>query len=230
MIRALAANDRHARERARETIAATYWKPVYKYIRLRWNASREDAEDLTQEFFARAFDRATLERYDSARARFRTFLRTCVDAAVANARRDAERMKRGGAVTFVSMDFAGAEGELAGVSAPPDEEVDAFFHREWVRAVFEQAVDHLRRECIFKQREEHFAMFMRYDVEPMDHDHRPTYAELARDCGIPETQVTNYLALARRRFRHHVLDVLVDLTGNDEEYAEAARDLLGVDA
>lgn len=229
VIRALDHDDRETRDRARDTLAATYWKPVYKYIRLRWNASREDAEDLTQDFFVQAFDRATFERYDAGRARFRTFLRTCIDGTVTNARRDANRVKRGGAVTFVPMDFAGAELELAGVSPPADTQLDEFFHREWVRAVFEQAVDRLRRECDAEGREKHFELFMRYDVEPMDDGQRPTYARLARDHDLPETQVTNFLSLARRRFRQHVLDVLVDLTGSDEEYAEAARELLGVD-
>jgi RNA polymerase sigma factor (sigma-70 family) len=230
MIRALGDDDRETRDRARETVAGTYWKPVYKYVRLRWNASREDAEDLTQDFFVQVFDRPTLERYDAGRARFRTFLRTCVDRVVANSRRDANRVKRGGAITFVPMDFAGAELELAGVAAPGDAQIDEFFRREWVRAVFEQAVDRLHRECVVEAREPHFTLFMRYDVEPMDDGKRPTYAQLSRDLGLPETQVTNFLALVRRRFRHHVLEVLVDLTGNDEEYAEAARDLLGVEA
>lgn len=230
VIRALGADDRATRDRARETLAATYWKPAYKYVRLRWNASREDAEDLTQDFFIHVFDHATLERYDAGRARFRTFLRTCIDGVVANARRDASRVKRGGAITFVPMDFAGAELELAGVAPPADAQVDEFFRREWVRAVFEQAVDRLRRECIAEGRERHLALFMRYDVEPMNDGERPTYARLARDLDLPETQVTNFLALVRRRFRHHVLAVLVDLTGNDAEYAEAARDLLGVEA
>jgi RNA polymerase sigma factor (sigma-70 family) len=230
VIRALNTDDRETRDRARETLAATYWKPVYKYVRLRWNASREDAEDLTQDFFIQAFDRSTLERYDARRARFRTFLRTCVDGVVANARRDATRAKRGGAITFVPMDFAGAELELAGIAPPADAQLDDFFRREWVRAVFEQTIERLRRECRAEGREQHFALFMRYDVEPLDDGARPTYARLARDLGLPETQVTNFLALARRRFRHHVLEVLVDLTGNDDEYAEAARDLLGVDA
>src|SRR5690242_5910909 len=99
VIRALDDGDPATRERARDALARTYWKPVYKYIRLRWNASREDAEDLTQEFFAQAFERATLERYDASRVRFRTFLRTCVDGSVANARRDSNRIKRGGAFT-----------------------------------------------------------------------------------------------------------------------------------
>src|SRR5213595_3871737 len=89
VIRALDIDDRDTRDRARETLAATYWKPVYKYVRLRWNASREDAEDLTQDFFVQAFDRSTLERFDADRARFRTFVRTCVDGVVANSRRDA---------------------------------------------------------------------------------------------------------------------------------------------
>jgi RNA polymerase sigma factor (sigma-70 family) len=229
VIRALDHDDREIRDRARDTLAATYWKPVYKYIRLRWTASREDAEDLTQDFFAQAFDRAVLQRYDAGRARFRTFLRTCIDGTVANARRDASRIKRGGDMMFVSMDFAGAESELAGVSPPADAQLDEFFHREWVRAVFEQAVDRLRRECEQEGRDKHLELFMRYDVQPMDDGQRPTYARLARDLDLAETQVTNFLSLARRRFRQHVLDVLADLTASDEEYAEAARELLGVD-
>src|SRR5438046_9443207 len=191
VIRALDIDDRETRDRARETLAATYWKPVYKYVRLRWSASREDAKDLTQEFFIQAFDRSMLERYDASRARFRTFLRVCVDGVVANARRDATRVKRGGAITFVSMDFAGAELELASVAPPADAELDEFFRREWVRAVFEQAVERLRQECQAERREQHFALFMRYDVEPMDDGTRPTYARLARDLRLPETQVTN---------------------------------------
>lgn len=229
VIHALRDADLETRDRARETLAATYWKPVYKYVRLRWNASREDAEDLTQDFFVQIFDRATLEQYDAERARFRTFLRTCIDHTVARARRDAGRAKRGGAITFIPMDFAGAELELTGVAPPADAQLDEFFRREWVRAVFEQALDRLRRECEVEGRVEHFTLLMRYDVEPMDDGKRPTYAHLAKSVGLPETQVTNFLALARRRFRHHVLGVLVELTGSDAEYAEAARDLLGVE-
>jgi RNA polymerase sigma factor (sigma-70 family) len=230
VIRALGDADRQTRDRAREIIAATYWRPVYKYVRLKWNASREDAEDLTQEFFGQVFDRATLERYDAERARFRTFLRTCVDGTVANARRDAKRIKRGGAIRLVPMDFAGAELELAGVAPPADAMLDEFFRREWIRAVFEQAVSRLRAECDADGHEPHFALFMRYDVEPMNDGARPTYAQLAQEFRLPETRVTNFLSLSRRRFRQHVLDILADLTGNEAEYAEAARDLLGIDA
>jgi DNA-directed RNA polymerase specialized sigma24 family protein len=61
------------------TLVEGYWRPVYTYIRLRWRLSPEDAEDATQAFFADAFEKGWLDRYDPDRARFRTFIRVCVD-------------------------------------------------------------------------------------------------------------------------------------------------------
>src|SRR5439155_26153422 len=58
----------------------------------------EDAKDLTQAFFTRTLEKNSFERYDPAQARFRTYLRTCVDGFVANERKSAGRIKRGGAV------------------------------------------------------------------------------------------------------------------------------------
>src|SRR6266540_3962304 len=75
--------DPGVRGQALDRIVAVYWKPVYKYIRLRWLKSKEDAQDLTQEFFARVIEKDFLAGYDPGRARLRTFLRTCVDALVA---------------------------------------------------------------------------------------------------------------------------------------------------
>ncbi len=228
VVDALASADAGARERAFETIATIYWKPVYKYIRFRFTLGHEDSEDLTQEFFRLAFEKAWLARYDAGRARFRTFLRTCVDGHVGNWRRAEQRAKRGGDYSFVPMDFATAEREFLAGTPPPDADVEAYFQREWVRAVFELAIARLRAECRDTGKDIPFALFLRYDVEPTHTDARPGYAELAREFALPETQVTNFLAFARRRFRHQVLQALAELTGNPEEYAEAVRDLLGV--
>ena len=57
----------------------------------------------------------------------------------------------------------------------------------------------------------------------------PSYAELAREMGIPETQVTNHLAWARREFRRLVLEALEEATGSEEEFRAEARQLLGID-
>ncbi len=218
------------RERAFGTLVAIYWKPLYKYIRFRWNLGHEDGEDLTQEFFRLAFEKAWLSRYDPALARFRTFVRTCVDRHVSNWRRAERRTKRGGAFAMVSMDFDLAAREFQDGAPAPDCDVEAVFQAEWVRAVFELAIARLRVECEASGKEQPFALFMRHDVEGGQRDDRPSYGDLAREFSLPQTQVNNFLALARRRFRHHVLAALAELTGNQEEYAEAVRDLLGTAA
>lgn len=82
MLEALGAPDPETRSRAAAVLAATYWQPVYTYLRLRWRASPEEAEDLTQEFFDRALERGFFVCYDPARARFRTFVRVCVDRPI----------------------------------------------------------------------------------------------------------------------------------------------------
>lgn len=93
------------RRRAFETLIAAYWKPVYKYIRLRWGKSNEDAKDATQEFFARVMEKEFLASYDPAKARLRTFLRVCLDGFVANLDKAAHRIKRGGDAQILSLDF-----------------------------------------------------------------------------------------------------------------------------
>ena len=110
----VAASSANQEERARafEVLATAYWMPVYKYIRIKWNKPTEDARDLTQGFFAEAIEKNFFARYDASKARFRTFLRTCLDAFVANENKAANRKKRGGGATILSMDFDGAEEQL----------------------------------------------------------------------------------------------------------------------
>jgi DNA-directed RNA polymerase specialized sigma24 family protein len=228
VIRALASADGAVRSRAVAMVAEIYWKPVYKYVRLRWMLGHEDSEDLTQDFFRLAFEKDWLARYDSDLARFRTFVRACVDGHVSNWRRAGQRVKRGGDVTFVAMDFGAAEQEYRDHAPAPDADVDAYFHAEWVRSVFSLAVSRLRAECEADGKMLAYTLFMKRDVDMIEDDSRPSYAALAREFGLPETQVTNFLALARRRFRQRVLDALAELSGSPEEYAEAVRDLLGI--
>ena len=71
-------------------------------------------------------------------------------------------------------------------------------------------------------------MFERYDLLPAGTE-RPTYSQLGADVGIPTTQVTNYLAFARRELRRLVLERLNALCATDEEFRLEARDLLGFD-
>jgi RNA polymerase sigma-70 factor (ECF subfamily) len=225
-IEAARSSDPGERRRALDRFVSVYWKPVYKYVRARHRKSAEDAQDLTQDFFGSLLDRDTLAAYDPGRARLRTFLRSCVDALVAAADRDARRLKRGGGFAPLSLEFELAEGELARSGIPGPDRVDELFEREWVRSLFAAAVDQLRAHYAAKGRGEAFAIFARYDLDDAEPG-RPTYADLAREHGIPVTDVTNHLAAARREFRRISLEILRETTASDDEFRREARSLLG---
>ena len=95
VVLALASTDAAERTRAFDTLVACYWKPLYKFARVAWGRSREDAEDLTQSFFARAFEKESLAAYDVAKASFRTFLRLLFERHVNNEWKAGQRIKRG---------------------------------------------------------------------------------------------------------------------------------------
>lgn len=218
--------DAETRRLAFATLIEAYWKPVYKYLRLKWRLDPEQAADLTQDFFAGTLEKDVLGRYDADRARFRTYLRLCLDGFVSNARKAESRLKRGGGVALVPLDFSTAEGELLKhePSAPAD--VDELFYQEWVRALFQLAVADLRASADAAGRASMFAVFERYDlVDPAEE--RPTYAAIARELNLTPAMVTNHLAAMRRQFRRHVLDRLRDLTTSDDEFEAEARRLLG---
>ncbi len=229
VILAASSADPEARRQAFSSIVEAYWKAVYKYARLRWHAAADEAEDLTQAFFARAFEKSFFTSYDPGKARFRTFLRACLDGFVANERKAAQRLKRGGGVRLVPLDFKSAEGELRqhDLAVPPD--MDEFFDREWARSIFGLAVDRLRAHYTHGGREKYFLVFERYDLEASASGERLTYSDLARELGLRPTDVTNYLAAARRQFRAFVLERLRELTATDEEFSDEAKRLLGVD-
>ncbi|HEU4887250.1 MAG TPA: sigma-70 family RNA polymerase sigma factor [Thermoanaerobaculia bacterium] len=218
---ALASSDASERTRAFDTLVACYWKPLYKVARVAWRRSREDAEDLTQSFFARAFEKESLATYDAGKASFRTFLRLLFERHVNNEWRADQAIKRGGGE--IHLDFESAEVEVAGElthTVTPEE----YFQREWVRSVFSVAVERLRARCESEGKQVQFAIFEGYDL---DEDRGVSYRELATRFGIPETQVTNYLAAMRRRFREIVLDALREVTATDQEFRAEARALLG---
>ena len=222
--------DEATREQALGALVTSYWRPVYKYLRLRWQVAPEDAQDLTQGFFASALENGFFDRYDPGKARFRTWLRTCLDGFVGKERESARRLKRGGGVTPLSLDFESAEGELRPFEVPDSLDMEAYFHKEWVRHLFGLAVAGFRERCQAQGHGVRFALFERYDLEGPDQPRPPSYAELAVEFGLPVTQVTNHLAWARRQFREAVLEALRDATASEEEFRAEARLLLGVDA
>ncbi|MFN2445200.1 MAG: RNA polymerase sigma factor [Vicinamibacterales bacterium] len=218
--------DEDTRRLAFATLIDAYWKPAYKYLRLKWRLSPDEAADLTQEFFTTTLENDVLGRFDPSRARFRTYLRLCLDGFAANAKKAEGRLKRGGGTLTIPLDFTSAEGEISSHEPSVPADLDELFYREWLRALFEHAIDDLRVEATRSGRAAAFAAFEQYDLA--DSPERPTYATLAARLGSTSATITNHLAAMRRDLRAHVLRRLRELTTSDEEYEAEAHRLLGI--
>jgi RNA polymerase sigma factor (sigma-70 family) len=218
--------DAAARGAAVDALVRLYWRPAYGRLRLKWRMQPADAEDRVQEFFAGLLDGEVFAGYEPGRSRFRTYLRACLDRFAAKAHRDEHRLKRGGGASHLPLDFAGAERELGAAGSTGDP--DAWFDREWVRALLSHAVDELRETTRGSAREIRFRVLECYDLHPPDGDARPGYREIAERLDIPLTQVTNHLAWSRRELRRLVLARLAEVTGSDAELREEAEELFGV--
>lgn len=220
VVEALREGSAAERDAAADLLARAYWGPVVSALCARWRLEPADAEDLAQEFFAEALEKEWLARYDPAKARFRTFLRVCLDRFASNAARAGRRLKRGGGAAMVPLD----DQALAAAQADDPEE---HFRHEWVRSVFALALDALREEGRVAGKDDQVAIFEAYDVQDAPAG-RPSYRDLAGQYAIPESTVTNHLAWARRAFRRHVLAVLRALAGSEAEYRADAQELLGL--
>jgi len=217
LIRSAARAGAPARE-ALDAIMAVYWKPAYKHVRIQWRRSNDEAKDLVQGFFAALLEQDILARFDPAKARFRTYLKSCLDHFVMKQDESAGRLKRGGAATFV-FDFEAAERELAGSPSPED-----IFFREWQREIFALALQDLRDHCQAAGKQLQHRVFEQYDLADGD---RPSYAALAVEHNIPVTTVTNYLAWARRELRRLLVARLSAITTGDTECLAELRALFG---
>ena len=224
-------DDDTVRHGAFEDLVTGYWRPCYHYLRLHWRLASEDAEDIVQGFFAVALEKHYLRTFDPAQARFRTFLRTCLDRYLQNQWKAETALKRGGGVTLLSLDFPGAERDLAHLPQLRSDVDDGerFFHDETVRALLARTVSELKAALHRDGKSLVFEVFERHDLtEPSPGEVR-SYRTVGEALGLPVTTVTNYLHAARQRFRAIALSHLRALTGSDEEFRQEARDLFGVD-
>ena len=197
---------------ALERVSALYWKPVYRFIRVKFRTNNEDAKDLTQSFFATALQRDFFARFDPAKASFRTYLRMAVERFAANEHAAANRQKRGGGVEFEPV-----EDQAVTTESPED-----VLEREWQRQLFALALDDLRAHCETCGKQVQFEIFEAYDLAGGD---RPSYSGLAARYGIAETSVTNYLAWARRMLRQYVTERLRGVTAGERDLRDEMRRL-----
>jgi RNA polymerase sigma factor (sigma-70 family) len=126
-----------AAEQAVAELCSHYWYPIYAFIRRRGH-SHEDAEDLTQGFFATLLADESLTRAEPERGRLRTFLLTVLQRFLADTHRRASREKRGGHAVHVPLDFHRA-GERYAIEPPDHRDPETLYHLAWSRELLTTA-------------------------------------------------------------------------------------------
>jgi RNA polymerase sigma-70 factor (ECF subfamily) len=143
----MAAGDGDAQKarEALESLCVAYWYPIYVYVR-RKGYGPEDAQDLTQEFFAQLISKDHVRLADRNKGRFRTFLLAMLDYFLAREWNREHRQKRGGQFQFVSLDRLEPE-ERYRVEPADDDTPEKKFQRQWALTVLQHTMRVLEKEC-----------------------------------------------------------------------------------
>jgi len=131
-------------ESALATLCETYWYPLYAYVRRR-GYDAQDAQDLTQGFFAALLEKDWLEDADQDRGRFRSFLITAFKRYVSKQRERENAQKRGGHLVRLSLDFEVGESQYR-FEPSHDATPDRIFERRWALTVLDNSLARLRQE------------------------------------------------------------------------------------
>ncbi len=170
-----ASGDTTGCQAAMATLCETYWYPVYAFIR-RSGAGADDAEDLTQAYFARFLEKRYLDDVRPERGRFRSFLLVSVRNFLHNERDRERALKRGGGAR--PLPLHGDEGEVRYEREPVDAVTpEILFERAWVRAVLDRALARLEAESDRELRGERFARLRSFLTGDGP---EATYAQIAR--------------------------------------------------
>jgi RNA polymerase sigma-70 factor (ECF subfamily) len=220
LVAAAGQRDSPESEAALASLCRLYWYPLYAYAR-RHLSRVEDAQDLTQEFFARLLEKEYLRQADRRRGRFRSFLLTAFKHFLAKEQERANAQKRGGGRKPLPLDFQ--TGEQRYQHEPSHEATaETLYERGWALTLLEQALARLREEQAASGKERLFES-LRGTLTGADSP-RP-YAELAAELGLSEEAIKVTVHRLRRRYGELLRAEIAQTVTTAEEVEDELRDL-----
>ena len=209
---------------ALEKLCRAYWYPLYAYIR-RGGQSRENAEDLTQAFFARLLEKKFLDAADQERGRFRSFLLVALKRFLANEWERAHAQKRGGFQPQLSLDTEMAERKFQSDLATTELSPDRAFERRWALTLLEQTMSRLRGEF---ERAGKISEFERLKIFLTADKNEIPYATIAAELGLSEGTLRVAVHRLRRRYRELFREEIGHTLAAGESVDEELQHLLSV--
>jgi RNA polymerase sigma-70 factor (ECF subfamily) len=211
------------RLQALEVLCQRYWYPLYCFAR-KWGALPQDAQDLTQSFFAVFLEKNYVARADPGRGRFRTFLLTSFKNFLTNEWKRTQAARRGGGAQCVSFDTQSAERRYLLDRVEP-ETPDKVFDKTWAVSILQQAMTRLRGEYEATGKA---ALFESLKLRLWDDPEAVSSAELAARVDLSEAAAKMAISRLRRRFREAIRQEIEQTVADPGEVEEEMRYLLAV--
>lgn len=207
---------------ALEQLCKTYWFPLYAYVRRR-GYTKEDAEDLTQAFFARFLAKNYLEGLSAERGRFRAFLLASLKHFIINDWKKSQSLKRGGGQTPFSLDWQTADTKFQ-IASTNEPSPDKVFDREWALALLSKVIEQLREECEAAGKGKLFKQLKIFLTIGKDH---AAQADVAKALNMEETTVRVAIHRLRKRYRELLRDEIAQTLTCAMDVDEEMRALFG---
>jgi RNA polymerase sigma factor (sigma-70 family) len=210
-------------------LCATYWPPLYSFVRSRGYAAH-DAQDLTQSFFAYLIEHKIYARADRRKGRFRSFLLASLKNLLSDARDREQTLKRGGGLDLLPLNEEQVEKAESlfqthsGLENSPNE--DRVFERAWAETLVSGALQRVathykeeRREKLFQE----LKVFLGGGA-----DRLPSYTELSARLGTPASTLRSDVARLRTHYREALREEVRRTVDREADVEGELRELLRV--
>jgi RNA polymerase sigma factor (sigma-70 family) len=208
---------------ALDKLCRSYWYPIYVFVR-RKGYTPHEAEDLTQEFFARLIKGRDLEAVRREKGRFRSYLLVSLKHFLVNEWKRGQTQKRGGGQDLIPLDLALAEDVYAAESSAVQTPENAF-ERRWAFTLLETVLGRLRAEYTESERGKLFDCLRDY----LSSEAPPRSQEaIAKDLGMSEGAVKQAVHRLRRRYRELLREEIAQTVATVGDVEDELRHLIGL--
>ena len=212
-----------AAQQALEILCRTYWRPLYGFAR-RQSLTREEAQDLIQEFFAGLLEHRNLDAVRREKGRLRSYLLVSLKRFLASERHRASGVKRYESGPHIPLDEL-LESEVADFELAETWSADRLYERHWALAVLEQVLNRLESEY---RAAGSAALFDRLKEFLVGERGRPTQAEIASELGMTENAVKQAFHRLRQRYRVLLREEIAHTVAQPGDVEDELRHLVSI--
>jgi RNA polymerase sigma factor (sigma-70 family) len=212
-----------AAQEALEKLCRIYWRPIYSFLR-RQGISADDAQDLTQGFFASLLEHRNLNAVRKEQGRLRSYLLGALKYFLGEERRRAMAIKRGKGQRLIPLEELRADERFAMEPADPVT-AELIYERRWASTVLERVLNLLKDEY---QRTGNAALFDSIKQLLPGEPDAPPQKHIAAQLGMTENAVRQAFYRFRQRYQSLLREEIAHTVANPGDIEDELRHLIAV--